>query len=145
MGYRHLIAAVSLDDDGLTVLKRAQALARQEQAALTVLHVVEYIPLESGEALMAMPTDLSQQLVQQAREQLTQRCESLGIPASALQIANGNAAREIKRVAGEQGADLIVIGHHPRHGWASLFSHTEENLVTRADCDVLVVALSSAG
>lgn len=142
MRYRHILAAVGLDDDGLTVLKRAQNLASQYQAILSVLHVVEYIPLESGEALMAMPTDLSQQLVQQAREQLTQRCEAYGIPAAALEIANGNAAREIRRVAADKGADLIVVGHHPRHGWATLFSHTEENLVTRAECDVMVVALS---
>lgn len=145
MRYRHLLAAVSLDDDGITVLKRAQNLAAQYQAELTVLHVVEYIPLESGEALMAIPSDLSQQLAEQARDQLQQRCETFGIPPSSLLIANGNTTREIKRVVAERGIDLIVVGHHARHGWATLFSHTEESVVTRAECDVLVVALPPSG
>lgn len=141
MRYRHILTAIALDDDSAIVLQRAQSLAAQYEARLTVLHVVEYIPLESGEALMAMPSDLSAQLVDQAREQLTQRCAVHGIPASSLVIANGNVARETKRVVSEQDIDLIVVGHHPRHGWTSLFSGTGESIVQRTECDVLVVAL----
>lgn len=144
MAYRHLLAAISLDDAGARVLDKAQARARQDAARLSVLHVVEYVPLETGEALMAAPADLSQQLELQAREQLLQLCAQHGISEAAAHVVTGSISREVTRCVEELGADLIVVGHQPRRGFlASLFSHTEQDVVQRAPCDVLVVALST--
>ncbi len=142
MTYRHILAAISLDEQGADVLRRARAMAQQDAAKLSVLHVVEYIPLETGEALMAAPADLSQQLVEQAREQLTSLCAQQDVPESSVHIGNGAVSREVSRCVEELGADLIVVGHQPRRGFlASLFNHTEQDVVQRAPCDVLVVAL----
>ena len=46
---------------------------------------------------------------------------------------------QIQQVAESLKVDLIVLGHHPRHGIAAWFSHTEESVVTRATCDVLAL------
>lgn len=142
MNYQHILAAVALDGHGETVLRKAQAFAKRFDARLSVLHVLEYIPLESGEALMAAPADLSLQLAQQAEQQLQQLCARCDLPATAGRVVSGNVPREVARAVEELGADLIVIGHHPRQGWlAGLFNHTEENVVQRAPCDVLALAL----
>jgi universal stress protein A len=142
MSYQHILAAVALDGHGETVLRRAQAFAQQSGARLSVLHVLEYLPLETGEALMSAPVDLSLQLVQQAEQQLQQLCERCDLPATAGKVVSGNIPREVANAVKELGADLIVIGHHPRQGWlAGLFNHTEENVVQRAPCDVLALAL----
>ncbi|MFA5939823.1 MAG: universal stress protein [Sinimarinibacterium sp.] len=141
--YQHLLAAIALDEHGEGVALRAKALAGAFGARLSIIHVVEYIPLETGEALMAAPPDLSNQLQRQAETRLKDLCERHGLGRAELRVASGGVAAEIHRAARELGADLIVVGHHPRHGLAALFSHTEEDVVQRARCDVLAVCLST--
>lgn len=139
--YQHLLAAIALDEHGEGVARRAAALAAQCGARLSVVHVVEYIPLETGEALMAAPPDLATQLQQQAEARLRELCARCALHVEAIRVVSGGVAAEINRAAREFDADLIVVGHHPRHGLAALFSHTEEDVVQRARCDVLTVCL----
>src|SRR3546814_17444277 len=68
--YNHILVALALDQTGRTVLKRACALAKLFGARLSVLHVVEYIPIESGELLMTAPVALTPQLDKTSRQQL---------------------------------------------------------------------------
>lgn len=140
--YTHLLAAIALDEHGEGVAVRAKALAAAFNARLSIVHVVEYIPLETGEALMAAPPDLALQLQQQAETRLREICERHQLTQTALRVASGGVASEIHRAAAEVGADLIVVGHHPRHGLSSLFNHTEQNVLTRAKCDVLAVCMT---
>ena len=143
--YRHLLAAIDLDADGARVLQRAKALAAGFGARLSVVHVVEYVSLDTGEALIATPVDLSGQMSEQAVKQLHALCDTCGIDRATARILNGPITLEILRAAGELGADLIVIGHQPRRGFLdSLLSHTEESVVSRAPCDVLALALTTA-
>lgn len=139
--YQHILAAVDLDPHGERVLRHAAEMAQLFGARLSVLHVVEFIPMDSGDALMIATPDLNRQLVEQAREQAEALCAKCGVPVAQLQVLQGAAAGEIKRLSREQSVDLVVIGHHPRRGLASLFSHTDEHVVQRAPCDVLALRL----
>lgn len=140
--YRHILAAVDLDDSGDYVLQRAQRLARDCDARLSVVHVVEYLPLDSGEGLIATPVDLNPQLVQQAQQRLQALCQRHDVPAIAARVLSGPVTLEIVHAAGELHPDLVVVGHQPRRGFfAALFSHTGETLVGKAPCDVLVLRL----
>jgi universal stress protein A len=140
--YQHLLAAISLDELGERVLLRAGDLTRQFNARLSVIHIVEYIPLETGEALMAAPPDLATQLQAQAQTRLMEMCERCNLAVDQQRVVSGGVAAEVHRAAAELQIDLIVVGHHPRHGLAALFSHTEEDIVQRARCDVLAVHLA---
>ena len=140
--YRHILAAVEIHDDGQPILARARDLARQFSARLTVLHVVEYLPIDpAGDALLTTPVDLSRERATQAEKRLHEWCQNLGIPNDDARVVIGSITAEILRTAKEAGAELIVVGHHPRRGLAALFSHTEEGVVSRAPCDVLAVRL----
>lgn len=139
--YQHILAAVDLDPHGERVLRHALGLAQLFGAKLSVLHVVEFIPMDSGDALMIATPDLNRQLVEQARQQVLALCSRCGVPADSAQVVQGAAGGEIKRLAQQNGIDLVVIGHHPRRGLAALFSHTDEHVVQRAPCDVLAVRL----
>lgn len=144
MSYRHLLAAVEMHDDGRAVLARAQELARQFGAQLSVLHVVEYLPVDpAGDALLTTPVDLSRERATQAEARLKEWCQGLGIGPDRARVLVGAITPEILRVAGELGADLIVVGHTPRRGLAAWFSHTEEGVVHKAPCDVLAVRLKA--
>lgn len=141
-GYRHMLAAVELDDNGPPLLQRAHALAQQFGARLSVLHVVEYLPVESGDLLVAAPVSLTQEITAQAEQKLKAMCESTGLPAANASVRCGPVAGEILAHAKELGADLLVVGHTPRRGLLALFSHTEEDVVARAACDVLALRLT---
>jgi universal stress protein A len=121
--YTHLLAAIELNDSGEGVLKRARDLAGFFGARLSVVHAVEYIPLDAGETMIAAPMDLSLQLSEQAREQLRALCERAGVAADSAQVVPGGVVTEILRLSDDLKADLIVIGHQQRSGLAALFSH----------------------
>lgn len=142
--YQHLLAAIDVDDNGERVLRRARELAALFGARLSVLHVVEYVAIDTGEALMAAPSDLTEQLLEQAKGRLLALCERCGVPVAAAQVSSGGVAGEIMAVARDLVADLIVIGHHPRKGIRAWFSHTEQDVVQRAPCDVLALSLPPA-
>lgn len=139
--YTHLLAAIELNDNGAQVLQRAKDLARFFGARLSVVHAVEYIPLDTGEAMIAAPAQLSQQLEEQAQQQLRTICDQAGVPHAAARVVPGGAVGEILRQSQELKADLIVIGHQQRRGLAALFSHTDESVVHRAPCDVMVLRI----
>lgn len=141
--YKNILAAVEIHDAGQAVLARAQALAREFGARLSVLHVVEYLPVDpAGDALLTTPIDLSRERAQQAESRLLQWCQTLGIEPGQVQVAVGAVTSEILLAAKQSHSDLIVIGHHPRSGLAALFTHTGDGVVSRASCDVLAVRLT---
>lgn len=140
--YQKILAAVEVHDAGQVVLAKACELARQFNAGLSVVHVVEYLPVDpAGDALLTTPVDLSRERAQQAQARLNEWCATLGIAGSQIHVVVGAVTAEILRIARDNSADLIVIGHHPRRGLAALFSHTEEGVVSKAGCDVLAVRL----
>lgn len=142
--YRSILAAVELDGNGERVLRRARELAALFGARLVVVHVVEYVAIDSGEALMAAPPDFTQQLLDQARAKLDDLCDRCAVPRSDASVTSGGVTSEIMRLARDQNADLIVVGHHPRRGLAAWFSHTEQDVLQRAPCDVLALSLAGA-
>lgn len=147
--YRHILVALELEDDGRAVLARAHALAQVAGARLSVLHVLETMPLRSAtmgdlDTPLLPPVDISEQLSQNALARLRPWCEELGIAADALEVIIDVVKAGIADHAERIAADLIVIGRRPHHGLSALFSHTEEGVLSRARCDVLAVALPAA-
>ncbi len=139
--YGHLLAAIELNEGGERVLTRAYELSKFFGARLSVIHAIEYLPLDAGESMIAAPVDLTQQMQQQARDQLRELCQRIGLPTEAALVAPGGVVAEILRVSADLNIDLIVIGHQQRRGLAALFSHTDESIVHRAPCDVMVLKI----
>lgn len=140
--YRHILVTVDLTGDSDVVTGRALELARRLDARLSLLHVVEYIPVDpAGEALLPPPVDMEQELVDSARQRLETLCRRLELDPELTRIEVGSIKSEICRVAREVEADLIVLGSHERHGLALLLGSTERSVVHSAPCDVLAVRL----
>lgn len=138
--YQHVLLATDLSPDGLAVGQRAVALARQHDAKLTLLHVVDYVPLDlSNDMMLAEPVDVDNQLVEEARTNLDRLAGDLGIAYGEHLVTLGSTGAEIRRVAEEKGADLIVVGSHGRHGLSLLLGSTANAVLHGAPCDVLAV------
>jgi len=140
-GYRNVLLAVDLSDDSEVVGKRAKALAEIHGARLTLLHVVEYVPVEPmGEALL--PTiQIETELVDRARQRLRDLADTLGLGHCPQLVETGGIKAEIIRTAERLGSDLIVLGSRERHGLAILLNFTEDAVLHSAPCDVLAVRL----
>ena len=57
-------------------------------------------------------------------------------------IVLGQPAKEMHRIASEDGVDLIVVGSHGRHGLALIFGSTSNSVLHGANCDVLAVRIT---
>ena len=141
-GYAHVLIAVDLTEDSPQVVQRGLEMAQRFGAKASLLHVVEFIPVDpAGEALLPPPVDLESDLVQAAKERFETLCREQGIKDAPRRLEVGNIKTEIVRVAGEVKTDLLVLGSHERHGLALLLGSTEKSILHKAPCDVLTVRL----
>jgi universal stress protein A len=140
-GYKKLLVLLDLSEDSEQVAIAGRDLAAHSNAAMVVLHVVEFVPVEPlGESLM--PTaQIEDELVKRSRVKLTDLIARLGLTRATGRVEAGNTKAEILRVADEEQVDLIVLGSRERHGLAILVNFTEDTVLHAAHCDVLAVRL----
>jgi universal stress protein A len=139
--YKNILLVVDLSEDSRVIGERAKAIAASHGSEITLLHVVEYVPVEPmGEALL--PTvQIEGELVERARRHLTELAQQLGLPQGRQLVETGGIKSEIIRTAQRLNADLIVLGSRERHGLAILLNFTEDAILHAAPCDVLAVRL----
>jgi nucleotide-binding universal stress UspA family protein len=77
--------------------------------------------------------------LQHAADAAAERLRSAGLRAKA-RVAEGDAAKELIRIAADDAADVIVIGTHGRTGLARLvMGSVARNVMLHAHCSVLIV------
>jgi nucleotide-binding universal stress UspA family protein len=121
-------------------LEYAVGLARDYQARLLLLHVVDSLGPENatyGEAV-------SEPQPEGYRQRLWEELHRWPLPEPhgpvEYLLAEGDPVEAIVRVAGERGCDLVVMGTHGRHGLKRLLAGSvAEEVVRDAPCPVLVV------
>jgi universal stress protein A len=139
--YRNILLVIDLGEQSEQIGARARDLAALFGAELSLLHVVEYVPVEPmGETLLPA-MQIEEELVTRAKQRLTELATKLGIESVRRDVAAGNIKAEIVRAAQERHADLIVIGSRERRGPSILVNFTEDTVLHAAPCDVLAVRL----
>jgi universal stress protein A len=139
--YRNILLVLDLSEDSQIIGERAKSLADRFGGEITLLHVVEYVPVEPmGEALL--PTiQIETELVERARQRLKELAAQLGLSDRTQIVETGGIKSEIIRTAQRLKSDLIVLGSRERHGLALLLNFTEDAVLHAAPCDVLAVRL----
>jgi len=139
--YKKILVLLDLAAGSDQVAIAGRDMAAHSGAGLVVLHVVEFVPLEPvGEAVMPS-VQVEDDLVDLARNSLDKLLQRTELTAASARVEVGNTKMEILRVAGEENADLIVLGSRERHGLAILVNFTEDTVLHAAHCDVLAVRL----
>jgi universal stress protein A len=139
--YKNILICLDLTADSEQIAARGLCIAKRYGATVTLLHVVEYVPVEPmGEALLPA-VQIEGELVERAKTRLAELSAKLGLDGAERIIETGNIKSEVVRIAQERGADLIVLGSRERHGVSILFNFTEDTVLHAAPCDVLAVRL----
>jgi universal stress protein A len=139
--YRKILVLLDLGAGSEQVAIAGRDMAAHSNAALVVLHVVEFVPLEPvGESVMPS-APVEDDLVDLARNTLDKLMQRAELKSATARVEVGNTKMEILRVAAEEQADLIVLGSRERHGLAILVNFTEDTVLHAAHCDVLAVRL----
>jgi universal stress protein A len=114
----------------------AEALARQSGAELVILHVEEPpLAYGTGELYYGIPEPNSE-LIGRMLEAV--KPADPAVPFRH-RLAMGDPAGEIIKAAGEEEAEMIVMGTHGRTGlFRALMGSVAEAVVRRAPCPVLV-------
>ena len=91
--YKKILLVVDLSDDSQIIGERAKAIAACYQSEITLLHVVEYVPVEPmGEALL--PTvQIESELVDRARKRLAELAANAGARTTAASWSRPAASR----------------------------------------------------
>jgi nucleotide-binding universal stress UspA family protein len=138
-----LLHATDFSTTSRRALDTALALARSQNARLTILYVLAPIVLVPEQSLDAVTMD---RLQEEARRwstrhlgRLAVRARKAGVKASVL-LREGDAADQIVRACRSTKSDLIVMGTHGRRGLRRLFlGSVAERVVAASPRPVVMV------
>ena len=138
--YQKILVAIDLSNESSKVIKRAKKLAGGDCEKLHLVHVVE--PIAAAYPIDAYAINVSkmqEEAMQIAKDRLADFGKECTIDLARQHIVVGSAATEIRSMAQELGADLIVIGSHGRSGWKLLLGSTANKVLHGSECDILTV------
>lgn len=138
--YQKILVAIDLSNESKKVITRAKKLAGGDCAKLHLVHVVE--PIAAAYPIDAYAINVSkmqEEAMQIAKDRLADIGKESAIDATQQHIVVGSAATEIRSMAQELEADLIVIGSHGRSGWKLLLGSTANKVLHGSECDILTV------
>ena len=141
--YQHILMAVDFSEHGKRVAEKAKQMAEQNQAQLSLLHIVDNLPITDASygPIIPFDVDITEELMAAAKKRLATLADELGVPEDKQWLEIGSPKLEIVRIAEENNVDLIVVGSHGRHGLALLLGSTANGVLHYAKCDVLAVRL----
>jgi len=141
--YQHILVAIDLSENSAQVLQKAQLIAQQNNAALSILYVIEPIAdaanyaFDSTISIDYLP--IQQDIEASSNEKISALTSSLALLEKKQYVEIGRPADTIHQFCDEHNCDLIIIGSHGRHGISLLLGSTANAVLHGAKCDVLAV------
>lgn len=141
--YQHILLAVDYSEHGGLVAQRAKDLAEKYQAKLSVIHVLDNIPMpDTGYGtVIPLDKDSGYELLEAEKTKFVQIADRLGAAQNNRWLIWGAPKQEIVQLAEREQVDLIVVGSHGRHGLALLLGSTANSVLHYAGCDVMAIRL----
>jgi len=143
--FEKILTAIDFSESSDFAFEYALTLARQFQAELTVMHVINepvdlrgfYVPHISFE-------QLEKEIEEGAEKMMEKFCQTkMGdFTRYTTEVVAGIPYEEILKKAADTGSSLIVLGTHGRTGIDHLiFGSTAERVVRSATCPVLTIRM----
>ena len=149
MAYKSILVAVDLTEEAKEVITAARNITGGSDSikvsATTIIRPLAgtYGGLDMASVVSGVPFE--EEMRSQAIERLKNLGASYDIDAADTYVRMGTPATEIRSLAQELNADLIVIGTHGRHGLGLLLGSTTNAVLHGITCDVLAVKIHPLG
>lgn len=142
--YQHILLAADYSEHCDTVARKAKSLAHLYQAKLSLIHVLDNIPVpDTGYGtLIQLDKDYDNELLEAEKNKFIRLCHRLDIDPARQWLVWGVPKQEIVKIAAQEQVDLIVAGAHGWHGLALLLlGSTTDSILHHAPCDVIAIRL----
>jgi len=139
--YTKILLALDLSNESEQLKSKAYELAKENNAQLYAVHVIEPLSFAYGGDVPMDLTTIQEQLDKHAQLKLKRYCEALDYPVTEQLVVTGQTESEIHRLADDYDIDLVIVGSHGRHGLALLLGSTANGVLHGAKCDVLAVRI----
>lgn len=144
--FKRILHATDFSKASGPALAKAIALARQNRAPLTIVHVLAPTVIPVGGDFGYVPPRTYETLDRNARQYAQKHLAALGARArkagvrTTVLLVDGGPSEQIPRAVRRTRADLVVIGTHGRTGLTKvLLGSVAERVVRLAPCPVLTV------
>jgi nucleotide-binding universal stress UspA family protein len=142
MTSQRFLVPVDFSEYANQALEYAISLARKLDAHITLLHVIQPLPLGGVDMGMTLPYTYIHDLeveIMNAMEAYLEQITAAGLTGE-IAVVHGVPFQEIIETARGQQVDLIVMGTHGRTGLQHvLLGSVAEKVVRLAPCPVLVI------
>ena len=144
MASKHFLIPHDFSPYADQALTYAIDLGKALQAQLTLLHIIQSLPLAVGigDASTTLADSYLQELESEPNQRLEearQRVHEAGLPCDVI-VLHGVPFQTIIEVADDRDIDLIIMGTHGRTGLAHvLMGSVAEKVMRLAPCPVLIV------
>ena len=141
--YQHVLLAVDYTKHSVYVAEKARVLANKYQAKLSVIHVLDNIPMPDTNygTVIALDQISPDELLEAEKIKFMELGDQLAIDVVNRWMVWGIPTQEIINIAAQEQVDLIIVGSHGRHGLALLLGSTANSVLHHAKCDVMAVRL----
>ena len=141
--YQHVLLAVDYTKHSVYVAEKARVLANKYQAKLSVIHVLDNIPMPDTNygTVIALDQISADELLEAEKIKFMELGDQLAIDVVNRWMVWGIPTQEIINIADQEQVDLIIVGSHGRHGLALLLGSTANSVLHHAKCDVMAVRL----
>jgi universal stress protein A len=141
--YQHVLLAVDYTKHSVYVAEKARVLANKYQAKLSVIHVLDNIPMPDTNygTVIALDQIAPDELLEAEKIKFMELGDQLAIDVVNRWMVWGIPTQEIINIADQEQVDLIIVGSHGRHGLALFLGSTANSVLHHAKCDVMAVRL----
>ena len=141
--YTHILVAVDFSSSADQILTKACDIAQRNNARLSLLHVVEYMPPidYANDSMVSTWVIDDNEMLESAKQSLGKISKQHKLKNVELKVEFGTPKHEISQFVKDKQCDLVVIGSHGRHGLSLLLGSTASAVLHAMPCDILTVKI----
>ena len=141
--YTHILMAVDFTKSAEQILAKALDIAEHNNAKLSLLHVVEYMPPVDyvNDPMVSNWVVDDNEMLEQAKKSLQKFSKQHSLKNVDLNVQFGRPKHVISQFVKDQQCDLVIIGSHGRHGISIFLGSTASAVLHALPCDILTIKI----
>lgn len=140
MAYQHILVAVDLSPESLTLVEKAVSMAKPYNAEVSLIHVgINYSDLYTGLVDINL-NDMKEKITEEAHLALSKLGQDAGYPIAHTLSGVGDFGQVLIDAIKAYNIDLVICGHH-KDFWSKLMSSARQ-LINNSHIDTLIVPLT---